>query len=58
MKDEDLYEPIVEETKTSSSAGSTAGDTDEEMDFMPKNPSAHRATFAKKGDTQATLADF
>jgi serine/threonine protein kinase len=25
---------------------------------MPKNPGAHRATFAKKGDTTVTLQDF
>jgi len=25
---------------------------------MPKNPGAHRATFAKKGDVHLTLQDF
>ena len=36
---------------------STAGSESDE-EFMPKNPSAHRATFAKKGDITVTLQDF
>ena len=52
LKDEDLYEPITE-TKPSTPT-TTAGSSDEE-DFMPRDPGAHRATFAKRGDMSVTL---
>lgn len=52
LREEDLYEPVT--TESSKQSLSTAS-SDSEEEFMPKNPSAHRATFAKKGDTQVTL---
>lgn len=55
LRDEDLYEPITD--SPGSSVQSTTDSSDDE-EFMPKNPGAHRATFAKKGDTQITLQDF
>jgi hypothetical protein len=54
MRDEDLYEPI---TDTKTPTPSTSGSSDEE-EFMPRDPGAHRATFAKRGDMSVTLQDF
>jgi hypothetical protein len=58
MKDEDLYEPITADSKSSSSSTLSTSASDSEEEFMPKNPGAHRATFAKKGDTDVSLQDF
>lgn len=55
MKEEDLYEPVTE--SKSQTQSTTAGSSDEE-DFMPRDPGAHRATFAKRGDMSVTLQDF
>lgn len=55
LRDEDLYEPLDE---SSASTKSTLSSSDSEEEFMPRDPGAHRATFAKKGDTQVTLKDF
>lgn len=52
LRDEDLYEPLSDKPDMSTSA------SDSEEEFMPKNPGAHRATFAKKGDNHLTLQDF
>lgn len=57
LRDEDLYEPLTDTPKSPASTLSTAT-SDSEEEFMPKNPSAHRATFAKKGDITVTLQDF
>ena len=52
LRSEDVYEPLVDQKQA---LDSTPGSFDDELPVMGAN---HRATFAKRGDMDVSLADF